>query len=138
MSVRVIRLMEYVYPDVESAREDMSHWAVQTGMVSFKPGYEISSTIILNPTPFEKPIIKQDGLDLPLKKPELGNPSYTPSEMIEKLKLKTVFPHASINTAVTNFFSWAHQGDEGFNGELENDAQVLRNCKKYWTNPPRK
>lgn len=137
MSVRVTRLMEYVYPDVESALDDMANWGVK-GILRPRPGYEIRSSVLLNPTSYEKPIIKEDGLDLPLKKPELGNPSYTPSEMIEKLKLKTVFPNASINTAVTNFFSWAHQGDEGFNGELENDAQVLHNCKKYWTNSPRK
>jgi len=56
VSVRVLRLMEYTYPDLEAAHEDMSHWQVQNVHRSFRNGFTIRSTVILDPTPFEEPI----------------------------------------------------------------------------------
>lgn len=61
MAVRVLRLMEYVYPDVESALDDMSRWFVQG---TYRPGQlndrTITSTTLLNPTPFEVVEVKSN------------------------------------------------------------------------------
>lgn len=58
MSVRVLRLMEYVYPDLESAHADMERWYVQGTIV--QAGMTMRSTVILNPTPYEEPIIVEE------------------------------------------------------------------------------
>ena len=55
MVVRVVRLMEYTYPDVDAALADMSHWAVQ-GARRFRFGHEIRSSVILNPTQYDAPV----------------------------------------------------------------------------------
>jgi hypothetical protein len=62
MAVRVLRLMEYVYEDIESALDDMGRWQVQG---TFKPNkrMRISSTILLNPTPYEEPTIVGEELN---------------------------------------------------------------------------
>lgn len=62
MAVRVLRLMEYVYKDIESALDDMGRWQVQG---TYKPhrGLRISSTVLLNPTPFEEPAIVGEELN---------------------------------------------------------------------------
>jgi hypothetical protein len=56
MAVRVLRLMEYVYEDLEAAHRDMEHWQVQG---TYHPGgmRRISSTVLLNPTPYEEPTL---------------------------------------------------------------------------------
>lgn len=56
MAVRVLRLMEYTYPDLASAYEDMERWFVQN-MQRFGER-EIRSTVILNPTPYYEPFEK--------------------------------------------------------------------------------
>jgi hypothetical protein len=60
MSIRVLRLMEYVYPDLEAAHRDMERWYVQgtTNPAFVSKGHSIRSTVILNPTPFEEPIVE--------------------------------------------------------------------------------
>ncbi len=45
MTVRVLRFMEYTYPDAESAFDDMEHWAVH-GARSFRSGCVIKSTTL--------------------------------------------------------------------------------------------
>jgi len=58
MTIRVVRLMEYTYPDLETAHADMARWAVQG---TFSPGGNklITSTVIINPTPFESVIVRE-------------------------------------------------------------------------------
>lgn len=51
MAVRVLRLMEYTYPDMKSAHDDMERWAVQSVM-HWGPK-SIRSSVILDPTPIE-------------------------------------------------------------------------------------
>lgn len=68
MAVRVVRLMEYIYPDLKTAHKDMSRWAVQG---TFYPGgserndRSITSTVIINPTDFEIVQIKEVDNDDP-------------------------------------------------------------------------
>lgn len=56
MAVRVLRLMEYTYPDFESADEDMQRWHVQHSY-SPRSGFIIRSTVILSPVPAEEPLL---------------------------------------------------------------------------------
>jgi hypothetical protein len=57
VAVRVLRLMEYTYPDLETAHADMSRWFVQgTWKPNDKSAVEIRSSVILNPTPVEVPL----------------------------------------------------------------------------------
>lgn len=62
MAVRVIRLLEYVYPDLEEAHEDMSRWYVQGTRrpIPAQSNRTITSTVILNPTDFEVVQIKEE------------------------------------------------------------------------------
>jgi hypothetical protein len=62
MAVRVLRLMEYVYVDMNQAHKDMERWVVQG---TYQPGMgkTIRSTILLNPTPFEEPTIVREVLN---------------------------------------------------------------------------
>lgn len=50
MTVRVIRTMEYTYPSLEKAEQDMARWMVPaTGVKAFGPGQLIRSTYLLAP-----------------------------------------------------------------------------------------
>lgn len=44
-SIRVLRLMEYIYPDAETAMRDMERWQVQ-GTYSPRSGFTIRSTTL--------------------------------------------------------------------------------------------
>lgn len=47
MAIRILRLMEYVYPDAETAEEDMSRWMIPaTGIRRMSPNKLIRSTIL--------------------------------------------------------------------------------------------
>lgn len=54
MTIRVIRLLEYTYPDVDTAAQDMEHWAVQ-GAMRIGPDRAIRSSVLLNAVPYEDP-----------------------------------------------------------------------------------
>lgn len=50
MAYRVLRLMEYVFDDVEQADENMKHWAVPAnGAKEFRTGNPVRSMIIQYP-----------------------------------------------------------------------------------------
>lgn len=55
MAVRVLRLMEYTYDDLERAHEDMARWQVQ-GTFRPRPDVTIRSTVLLDPQPFDEPL----------------------------------------------------------------------------------
>lgn len=76
MAVRVLRLMEYTYPDLEAAHQDMERWQVQgTSNPWFvKKGHAIRSTVLMNPTPFGEPLSVDtpDKVDLMLDGNKVG------------------------------------------------------------------
>jgi hypothetical protein len=48
MTVRVVRLIEYVYPDHETAEKDMGHWGLAAnGRKTCGPNHVITSAIML-------------------------------------------------------------------------------------------
>ncbi len=54
MAVRILRLMEYVYPDHEAAFEDMTHWAVPAnGEKSFGQADRRIESAVLPPAVFD-------------------------------------------------------------------------------------
>ncbi len=51
MAVRILRLIEYTYPDYETAFDDMSRWGVPaTGVKSFGQADREIRSAVLNPT----------------------------------------------------------------------------------------
>lgn len=62
MAIRVIRLMEYIYPDIEAAHKDMRRWQVQGSFIPRKDTV-ITSTVILEPTSFEMVLIREAPAD---------------------------------------------------------------------------
>lgn len=55
VAVRVLRLMEYTYPDLDTAYADMERWQIQGGSWQPRKGITIRSSVLLNPTPVEIP-----------------------------------------------------------------------------------
>jgi hypothetical protein len=52
VAVRVLRLIEYTYPDLEIADIDMRHWNLPpSGAKQYKIGCTVRSSIILDPFP---------------------------------------------------------------------------------------
>jgi hypothetical protein len=58
MAIRVLRLMEYIYPDLEVAHNDMARWHVQ-GVMYLGEDRLITSTVILQPTSFEFVLVQE-------------------------------------------------------------------------------
>jgi hypothetical protein len=51
MTVRVVRLMEYTYPDIEAADRDMRHWQIPANGARDQGNLTIRSSIILDAFP---------------------------------------------------------------------------------------
>lgn len=58
--IRVLRLLEYTYPDVEHMELDMARWAVQQGSIRFGS----------NPTVIKSVVLPLEVLAVPLAVPE--------------------------------------------------------------------
>lgn len=47
--IRVLRLIEYVYPDAQTAEMDMSRWSIPAiGTINYRTNCPIRSTILTN------------------------------------------------------------------------------------------
>lgn len=45
--IRVLRLLEYIYPDVEHMELDMARWQVQQGSIRFGPNPTVIKSVVL-------------------------------------------------------------------------------------------